>query len=425
MPSSRGATFARETALLPDSCPARGLCISPSNLTTVNSNSNLNLNSQPSILTTSPRHTSKSPLLPPLSPTLTEMAYEYPPHADHTVPLPSGPPLSVRIWPASPSPSPPSPRPFLLWTHGGGFLAGSHFMPLYWLDIAFRHTHNYHLISHSYRLAPQASLDTQLADCLFVVRWLRGNLPSILGAEAVDVDRYVLAGDSAGGLLVMLMGMRLGKGLNVDVPPRAIIDIYGGADFVGSLELDREGEGEEWKGEFSAEELEAYLDNRDEREVISEALSWREMEEYSEEELSGYCKKEIRYTKRVRLQAELHVWRSLHPKGGELMIRATMHREKFGTEEEFDEFVREMSPLRALRRVKEEGEREFPPTAFLHGTGDEAVPVQHSREVAATLKGMGVPVVERYPEGEPHVFDRKYTVSLSLSCEVGLGETRC
>ncbi|KAK0638607.1 Alpha/Beta hydrolase protein [Cercophora newfieldiana] len=331
-------------------------------------------------------------------------SYEYPPHTDHTVPLPgSGTNLSVRIWPADPSPT-PSPLPFLLWTHGGGFIGGSHFMPLYWLDIGFRRAHDYHLISHNYRLAPQVSLDDQLADCLHVVAWLRENLPSILGVGRVDVDRYVLAGDSAGGLLVSLMGLHLHT-----PAPRAIIDIYGGADFPAMLALDRKDEAPaEWKGEFPAEKLEAFLEDRDQGKVLTDALSWMEMEQFTEEELSAHWKSEVKYDERIRMQAEAHIWRSLHPMGSEMLVRAVLHPEKFETKEKMDEKMMEMSPLHALRKVAETGGR-YPPTAFLHGTGDEAVPWELSREMARVLKGMGVPVVERYPEGEPHVFDRKYT----------------
>ncbi|KAK4444041.1 putative isoprenylcysteine alpha-carbonyl methylesterase ICMEL2 [Podospora aff. communis PSN243] len=344
--------------------------------------------------------------------------YEYPPHTDHIVPLPgSGTNLSVRIWPAD---SPPgnlssssslalAALPFILWTHGGGFLAGSHFMPLYWLDIAFRRTRGYHLISHNYRLAPQVSLEDQLADCLHILGWLRDNLPGILGEDRVDVDRYVLAGDSAGGVLVTLLGLRLPMGA---VPaPRAIVDVYGAADFPAMLAMDRKEEAPaEWKGEFDARRLEAFLEDRRVENVMTDALSWDEMEQFTEEELSGYWKSEVRYMERVRLQAELHIWRSLHPRGTELMMRAVLHPEKLpGGREELEGKVREMSPLWALRGYAEEGGREYPPTAFLHGTGDEAVPWEHSQAMAEVLRGMGVPVVERYPEGEPHVFDRKYT----------------
>lgn len=242
---------------------------------------------------------------------------------------------------------------------------------------------------------------------MHVLAWARANLPSILGRDKVDVDRYVLVGDSAGGLLVSLMGLRLGG--NEGLPaPRAIVDIYGCADIPGMLEMDRKGEeAEEWKGEFKAEELEKYLEDR-EGEVLTEAMSWREMEEYTEEELSGYWKKEVKYTERIRLQAELHVWRSLHPRGGELIAKAALHPERFERREEFEEYMREMSPLWALRKRAGEGGK-YPPTAFLHGTEDEAVPVEHSREMAKILKGMGVPIVEIYPEGQKHVFDRKYT----------------
>lgn len=192
-------------------------------------------------------------------------------------------------------------------------------------------------------------------------------------------------------------------------PPRAVIDVYGLVDFPGQLELDRDTPAAEWKGEWSASELEEFLDDRDPKNVMTEAHAWDEKEKYTEADLSEFWGVKWEFTERVRKQAEVHMWRTTHPKGNQLMIRAIFHPERFD-KEGLKRHVKEISPLWLLR----EGKGPFPPTALLHGTGDEAVSVKQSRDFADELKKIGVPVVECYEEGQPHVWDRKYTVSPHL-----------
>lgn len=331
--------------------------------------------------------------------------------SDHTFTSTSGTELSVRVWPADPPAT--GPAPFIFLSHGGGFLGAHHFTPPPWVFPGFR-ARGYHLVSHSYRLAPQARLDDQLADCLEAIAWSRANLPSILGSDKIDVDRYVLYGDSAGGLLVTLMGAHL-----TNPAPKAIVNVYGVVDIPSAKSAldDRapDAEREPWKGEFTEEELEAFLRDRDPANILTASTAWREMDEVSDVELSRRWATEFKYTKRVRLQSELHVWRSSHPKSVSLFITAAMHPEKFDDEAQLDAFIRSVSPLQVLKQRQAEGRTDYPPTAFLHGTGDTAVPVQQSYDMAKTLKEMGVAVIERYEDGEEHVFDLKYTVSLRNS----------
>ena len=102
-----------------------------------------------------------------------------------------------------------------------------------------------------------------------------------------------------------------------------------------------------------------------------------------------------------------------------MLTTAVMHPEKFEDEEKLREFSLGLSPLQVLRRRQAEGDDTgYPPTAFLHGTGDTAVPVQQSYDMARMLREMGVPVVEQYEEGEEHVFDHKYTVRSPWVCVV-------
>lgn len=324
---------------------------------------------------------------------------------DHMFESASGTELAVRVWPAKVS----APAPFLLWTHGGGFIGGCHYTPRPWLDPGFRQR-GYHLVSHNYRLAPQASIEQQLADCLESLDWCRRNLPRLLGADKVDVDRYVLCGESAGGHLVTLMALHL-----PNPQPRAVIDIYGVTDFVAMKDLDKEETPKEWNGEFTPQELEAFLDDRDSANILTDALCWTEMELFTEAQLSRYWGSDIKYDKRIRLQSELHNWRSQHPKGLALLIRALLHPERFDSEDRLGQAIRSVSPLHVLRERQQHGTASYPPTAFLHGTGDVDVPVRQSRDMAQTLRELGIPTIERYEEDQPHVFEQKYTVCEHLS----------
>ncbi|KAH8898166.1 alpha/beta-hydrolase [Thozetella sp. PMI_491] len=328
----------------------------------------------------------------------------HPGFSDHKFTAAHGSELSIRVWPADPPVS--TPAPFVSWTHGGGFLAGNHYAPLAWMEPGFRQR-GYHLVSHNYRLNPQANTDDQLADCLAAIAWCRANLPSILGADKVDVDRYVICGESAGGHLVTLMAHYLSP------PPRAVIDAYGIVDLPASWIFHGDGEppnpedAPAWEGEFSEAELEAFLEDRDPANVVTDSLFWTENKWYTEPVVSKAWLADFKYTRRIRLQGELHVWRSglfKRAAGPRLVRKGTLHAERFADRAALEKYVRSISPATLL-----EGKTWYPPTAFLHGSGDEDVDLEQSQSMAKRLKDMGVPVVECYEEGEPHVFDNKYT----------------
>ncbi|KAK4139220.1 putative isoprenylcysteine alpha-carbonyl methylesterase ICMEL2 [Dichotomopilus funicola] len=329
--------------------------------------------------------------------------------SDHTFTPPSGVELAVRVWPAETPIS--EPAPFIIWTHGGGWFGGFHFAPLPWMAPGFRQR-GYHFVSHNYRLAPQAGVEEQLEDTLAAISWCRANLPSILGENQVDVDRYVLTGESAGGHLATLAG------LHVPSPsPKAIVNMYGVVDFVSMSAF---GPPEKratratqppWDGRFSEETLAKLLRDRDQANAVTDALPWDEFKRIPDTVISKLWATDFKYTERALIQAELHIRYALSASAEGLRV-GILHGERFQSEEELIAFVRSVSPLRVLQHRAAEGKKGadlFPPTAFLHGTGDVDVPVEQSYAMASVLKDAGVPVVESYEEGEPHVFDLKYT----------------
>lgn len=329
----------------------------------------------------------------------------------HTFTTPHGATLSVRIWAASPSVT--SPAPFVIYTHGGGWRAGNHFAPLAWMDAGFRQR-GYHLVSHNYRLCPQVSIDVQLQDCLDAVAWLRASLPDIVGKDKIDVNRYIVCGESAGGHLVTLMAHHLSP------PPRAVIDAYGITDFAATWPISRPTtppadapgpvDAPIDTGEFSEQELYDFFADRDPANVITDALWGDEDTRLPESVLKKQWATEFKYTRRIRLQAALHRFRAGNPKAVVRSLRVgAFHEERFEDEEALKKFVLSVSPAPLL-----EGKKWYPPTAFLHGTADTGAPIEQSKLMAAKLKEMGVEVVESYEEGGEHVFDKKYIVSYFL-----------
>jgi acetyl esterase/lipase len=66
-----------------------------------------------------------------------------------------------------------------------------------------------------------------------------------------------------------------------------------------------------------------------------------------------------------------------------------------------------------LGRLEADGDKAaFPPTFFLHGTGDKVVPLVHSTKSAATLTGLGVEVGEAYEPDQDHGFDEVHCESM-------------
>ncbi|ORY33139.1 Alpha/Beta hydrolase protein [Naematelia encephala] len=313
---------------------------------------------------------------------------------DHIFKIVNGLELGIRVWPAE---NARYPAPFITWHHGGGFIAGSHWAPLPWMEPGLRQR-GYHIVSPAYRLGPQATIDDQVEDCIDSITWCRTQLPSILGQDKVDIDRYVICGESAGGALVTLMGHR-----QLSPPPKAIINVYGAVDLLdphfGILDKrDSHTATEPWNGEFSEQEIVAALSDHDPTHCLADALSWNEQERCSDREISKLWATDFTFSKPIRLRAEVHIYRSTR-----LSLASCLHTEGFKDDKEFHAWLRSVSALHLLGDKKT-----YPPTAFLHGTADSAVPLSQSQKMASKLRSMGVPTVECYESGGPHVFDNVY-----------------
>ncbi|MGH9032807.1 MAG: alpha/beta hydrolase, partial [Acidimicrobiia bacterium] len=110
---------------------------------------------------------------------------------DRVVPGPGGD-LPVRIY----TPDGDSPRPLIVYFHGGGFV----FCSLDTHDNTCRRLANATgavVVSVDYRLAPEHCFPAPLDDCYAATVWAHEHA----GELGADADRLVVAGDSAGGNL--------------------------------------------------------------------------------------------------------------------------------------------------------------------------------------------------------------------------------
>ena len=122
--------------------------------------------------------------------------------------------------------------PLIVWVHGGGWEAGhKEDRPAQWLV-----GKGYAVARIDYRLSQHGMFPAQIQDCKAAIRWLRANAAKY----HLDPERVGVAGDSAGGHLVALLGttgdVKEFEG-NLGNPEQssriqAVVDFYGPTDFV-------------------------------------------------------------------------------------------------------------------------------------------------------------------------------------------------
>jgi len=127
-------------------------------------------------------------------------------------------------------------RPAVLLVHGGGFRAGTKegYIPLA-VKLA---EHGYVAATIAYRLAPRNQFPAPLEDAKAAVRFLRANAAKY----AIDPEHIGALGGSAGGHLVLMLGLTAGvdefegSGPNREQSSRVqcVVDEYGPTDFTQS-----------------------------------------------------------------------------------------------------------------------------------------------------------------------------------------------
>jgi len=123
--------------------------------------------------------------------------------------------------------------PLVVWIHGGAWRGGSKKnCPLLFLT-----EHGYAVASIDYRLSQEAIFPAQIEDCKAAIRFLRANAVKY----SIDADHIGVAGDSAGGHLVALLGTsggarelegKVGNHLAVSSAVQCVVDYYGPTDML-------------------------------------------------------------------------------------------------------------------------------------------------------------------------------------------------
>ncbi|MGH8045788.1 MAG: alpha/beta hydrolase fold domain-containing protein [Chthoniobacterales bacterium] len=99
---------------------------------------------------------------------------------------------------------PPGGYPLIIWIHGGGWILGSKRQ-----DVFVRHfpRYGYAVASLEYRLAEGAPFPAQIRDVRVATDWLLKNAHQL----ELDASQFVVAGQSAGGHLALLLAFTQGE----------------------------------------------------------------------------------------------------------------------------------------------------------------------------------------------------------------------
>lgn len=135
-------------------------------------------------------------------------------------------------------PAGPGPHPLVVYIHGGGWMAGHHNMTndnLENMKIADNLlAAGYAVARPAYRLSAEGTFPMQLHDCKAAVRYLRHHA-SVFN---IDPERIGAMGESAGGLLAVMLGLQTPDAFEGDVgitgpssAVKAMVDWYGVTDF--------------------------------------------------------------------------------------------------------------------------------------------------------------------------------------------------
>lgn len=126
---------------------------------------------------------------------------------------------------------PPDGYPLIVWFHGGGWILGSKRQ-----DVFVRHfpLYGYAVASIEYRLAQKQPFPAQIRDARLAMRWLWQKAREL----EIDPGKIVLAGQSAGGHLALLLAYSQGerkKDWGPTVPPgtiKAVAALYPPTDLL-------------------------------------------------------------------------------------------------------------------------------------------------------------------------------------------------
>ncbi|WRT64709.1 uncharacterized protein IL334_001643 [Kwoniella shivajii] len=322
------------------------------------------------------------------------------PFSDHTYKVDQGVSCDLRIWPSDVDSNSSSgvSSPWIMYVHGGAFCAGKHYNPNAWVIPTFR-PRGCHVVSVSYRFTPHVSLSQQVEDCKDAFEWCKSNLSEIIGnTSSVDIDNYVLIGESAGGLIVSLLPFYTMNPL----PPKAIVNIYGPTDLtylsstsstpINPVEI------QPLSGEFSKEEVVEGANSRDPAKALTVCPFEFDISEETYRKIWGVP--DFQYTKEQRFQYDI----KRHLRTTRSLMDVLLRKEECKNDGEWLDRLKVYSPLHLIRN----GTLTYPPTAFLHGKDDPVVNYTQAEIFSDALNNMGIDTLTCLEPGQVHEFDNKY-----------------
>jgi acetyl esterase/lipase len=122
-------------------------------------------------------------------------------------------------------------HPLIVYIHGGAFMFGDKKSPLMPKRLIAK---GYAIASLNYRLSGEAKFPAAVEDCKAAVRWLRAHS----GRYALDPNRFVAWGESAGAYMAVFLGTAgatkefdKGEYLQFSSAVEGVVDYYGPTDF--------------------------------------------------------------------------------------------------------------------------------------------------------------------------------------------------
>ncbi len=227
-------------------------------------------------------------------------------------------------------------KPAVVWVHGGGLIFGARTTPRPAFLAAMLEAGAI-VVSIDHRLAPETKLPAIVEDACDAWRWVVKEGPARCG---IDPLRVAMAGTSSGGYLSLMCGFRAAT------RPRALVSLWGFGDITTP-----------WETEPSQH----YISTIEpiSRERALESVGTQPISEQNPEIDRGYfyvyCRQQGRWP-----------------------IEVTGH-DPHAEPRWFDAFC----PARNVTT-------HYPPTMLVHGTADNDVPVDESRNMATRLHDAGV-----------------------------------
>ncbi|OKL61797.1 hypothetical protein UA08_02313 [Talaromyces atroroseus] len=311
------------------------------------------------------------------------------PHVKHTHVYKSDKATDIHldVYLAANTGSSESPKPVILWFHGGYLVTGSRAaIPSWFLNYAI--AHEWTLVSADYRVLPESTGFATTEDAIAAYEWVATSLIGLHPECHADPRRIIVAGASAGGWCTLVSALSLSKSSQNGIPrPKALFLLYPFTD-PGS---------EKWAQSLSLPDT-----------TVDQAMAQKLLDEIPRRIAQGdtslgedFPKSEAELLTRKRLPLLyailergifLDYLTGLSGFGRQVM--------SVGLENAVDERAKGLFPLDFGSFGPS-----FPATVVVHGTADREISCQESEKLVAKLKE-GSAAVQYYPvPGADHVFE--------------------